>query len=135
MSPNPLILIVDDDVDTREMYAWCFEGRGFRVALAATVDQAIAHAAVETPDALVTDYALPGGDGFGLAETLRRAESGARATMILVSGRDFTGEPRDRALRLFDRVLLKPVLPDQLLDELLPMLGRRAADTAATPGL
>jgi len=135
VSPNPLILIVDDDVDTREMYAWCFEGRGFRVALAASVDQAIAQAAVETPDALVTDYTLPGGDGFGLAETLRRAESGARATMILVSGRDFTGEPRDRALRLFDRILLKPVLPDQLLDELLPMLGRRAADTAATPGL
>jgi CheY-like chemotaxis protein len=135
VSPNPLILIVDDDVDTREMYAWCFEGRGFRVALAASVDQAIAQAAVETPDALVTDYTLPGGDGFGLAETLRRAESGARATMFLVSGRDFTGEPRDRALRLFDRILLKPVLPDQLLDELLPMLGRRAADTAATPGL
>jgi len=135
VSPNPLILIVDDDVDTREMYAWCFEGRGFRVALAASVDQAIAQAAVETPDALVTDYTLPGGDGFGLAETLRRAESGARATMILVSGRDFTGEPRDRALRLFDRILLKPVLPDQLLDELLPMLDRRAADSAATQGL
>ncbi|HMC77090.1 MAG TPA: response regulator [Vicinamibacterales bacterium] len=135
MSANPLILIVDDDVDTREMYAWCFEGHGFRVALAASVDQAIAQAAVETPDALVTDYTLPGGDGFGLAETLRRAESGARATMILVSGRDFTGEPRDRALRLFDRILLKPVLPDQLLDELLPMLDRRAADSAATQGL
>jgi len=135
VSANPLILIVDDDVDTREMYAWCFEGHGFRVALAASVDQAIAQAAVETPDALVTDYTLPGGDGFGLAETLRRAESGARATMILVSGRDFTGEPRDRALRLFDRILLKPVLPDQLLDELLPMLDRRAADSAATQGL
>jgi DNA-binding response OmpR family regulator len=130
-----LILIVDDDVDTREMYAWCFEGRGFRVALAASVDQAIAQAAVETPDALITDYTLPGGDGFALAETLRRAESGPRATMILVSGRDFTGEPRDRALRLFDRILLKPVLPDRLLDELLPMLDRRAADTATSAGL
>jgi CheY-like chemotaxis protein len=136
VSASPLILIVDDDVDTREMYAWCFEGHGFRVALAASADQAIAQAAAETPDVVVTDYTLPGGkDGFTLAETLRDAERGARATMILVSGRDFVGEPRDRALRVFDSILLKPVLPDQLLDALLPMLGKRAGDTRPGPGL
>jgi CheY-like chemotaxis protein len=136
VSSSPLILIVDDDVDTREMYAWCFEGHGFRVALAASADQAIAQAAAEPPAAIVTDYTLPGGkDGFTLAETLRHGESGARATMILVSGREFIGEPRDRALRLFDRILLKPVLPDQLLDALRPILDKGATDTAPAPGL
>lgn len=136
MSGSPLILIVDDDVDTREMYAWCFEGHGFRVALAASADEALAQAAAETPDALVTDYTLPGGkDGFTLAQTLRGGENGTRARMILVSGRDFTGEPRERALRLFDRILLKPVLPDQLLDALLPILDNRATGSVPAPGL
>jgi two-component system OmpR family response regulator len=126
VNQRPLLLIVDDDVDTREMYAWCFEGRGFRVALAASAGEALAFAAAETPDALITDYTLPGGDGFTLAETLRAASRPPTA-MILVSGRDFVGAPLDRARVLFDRVLLKPVLPDQLLDELLPMLAKRAA--------
>jgi hypothetical protein len=27
---------------------------------------------------------------------------------------------------LFDRVLMKPVLPDHLIDEILPLLGDRA---------
>jgi CheY-like chemotaxis protein len=130
---SPLILIVDDDLDTREMYAWCLEGRGFRVTLAANADEAIAHAAVEPPDAVITDYTLPGSDGFTLAEALRHTAAAPRSAMILVSGRDFVGEPRARALDLFDRVLLKPVLPDQLLDELLPMLARRAAEPATPP--
>lgn len=126
--PNaPLVLIVDDDADTREMYGWCLEGRGFRVALAHTTEAALAQAAAETPDVLVTDYTLPGGDGFTLADTLRQAPATSHVAMILVSGRDFMDEARTRASRLFDRVLLKPVLPDDLIGEILPLIAERTA--------
>jgi len=128
----PLVLIVDDDVDTREMYGWCLEMRGFRVALASSATAALAQAASEIPDVLITDYTLPGGDGFTLAHTLRQAPGTMHVAMMLVSGRDFVDEARTRALELFDRVLVKPVLPDDLAGELLQLMARRA-EAPATP--
>jgi CheY-like chemotaxis protein len=119
-------LIVDDDADTREMYGWCLESRGFRVTLAATTGAALERTAREIPDILITDFTLPGGDGFTLADTLRRAPATSHMTMVLVSGRDFAEDARARASELFDCVLLKPVLPDDLVSELLPLMARRA---------
>ena len=136
MEKTRSVLIVDDDADTREMYGWCLENRGFRVTLAATTGAALEQMAGAIPDILITDYILPGGDGFSLADTLRRAPATSRMTMVLVSGRDFVGDARARASELFDRVLVKPVLPDDLVSELLPLMARRAMsvpETGANP--
>lgn len=114
----PLVLVVDDDVDTREMYGWCLEGYGFRVQLAGSVAAALAHAAVETPAAIITDFTLPGGDGFSLADALRGSADTAHVRLVLVSGRTFDADAQERARTLFDRVLLKPVLPDDLAGHL-----------------
>jgi CheY-like chemotaxis protein len=123
VAKTPSVLIVDDDTDTREMYGWCLEGFGFRVALASSSDAALAQVAREIPDAVITDYTLPGGDGFTFADALRRAPATSQVVLILVSGRDFEGEAQDRAAKLFDRVLVKPVLPDDLARHLLPLLA------------
>ena len=110
------------------MYGWCLESRGFRVTLASTIDGALAQMATAIPDILITDYTLPGGDGFTLADTLRRAPATRQVTMVLVSGRDFIGDASARASELFDCVLLKPVLPDDLVSQLLPLMARRAVN-------
>jgi CheY-like chemotaxis protein len=125
VSNAPSVLIVDDDLDTREMYGWCLESRGFRVTLASTIDAALAQMAAGIPDILITDYTLPGGDGFALADRLRRAPATSHVTMVLVSGRDFIGDAGTRAAELFDCVLVKPVLPDDLVSRLLPLMARR----------
>jgi CheY-like chemotaxis protein len=96
------------------MYGWCLEARGFRVALAGSFRAALEQAASERPDLVVTDYMLPGGDGFRLADTLRQSPETANVAMILVSGRSFHDDSLARASQLFNRVLLKPVLPDDL---------------------
>lgn len=96
------------------MYGWCLEARGFRVALAGSFAAALQQAASEPPDLVVTDFMLPGGDGFRLADALRGTPETADVAMILVSGRSFQEDALARAARLFNRVLLKPVLPDDL---------------------
>lgn len=126
MSPAPLILVVDDDVDTREMYGWCLEARGFRVSLAGSFQTALEKAAAETPDLVVTDFMLPGGDGFSLADALRQIPGMTHVMMILVSGRSFQEDAHDRAARLFNRVLLKPVLPDDLAVEIMSLAATRS---------
>ena len=126
MPTAPLVLVVDDDADTREMYGWCLEGYGFRVQLADSVAAALAHMAAEMPDLVITDYTLPGGDGFGLAERLRSSPATAHVAMVLVSGRTFQGEEHARASQLFDRVLVKPVLPDDLAAEVASLARGRS---------
>ncbi len=114
----PLVLVVDDDVDTREMYGWCLEGHGFRVQLVGSVAAALAHTAVEIPAVVITDFTLPGGDGFTLADAMRGSVDTAHVRLVLVSGRTFLADDQERARTLFDRVLLKPVLPDDLAGHL-----------------
>ena len=126
MSPRPSVVLVDDDVDTREMYQWSLEARGFVVSGAGTVAQAIAAAEHRRPDVIVTDFTLPGEDGFALASHLRASDGLADTPLVLVSGRAFVSGSGERALELFDRVLLKPVLPDDLIGEIVPLLLDRS---------
>ena len=126
-STRPVVLMVDDDVDTREMYQWCLEARGFDVLSAASVSHGFRLAEERRPDAIVTDFTLPGEDGFVLATRLRATAALADTPAVLVSGRAFVGNSGETAMRLFDRVLLKPVLPDQLIESLVPLLLDRTA--------
>jgi DNA-binding response OmpR family regulator len=127
MRNRPLVLIVDDDVDTREMYAWSLEARGFDVVSAATAAKGGELADRARPEVVVTDFMLPGADGFALASRIRATDAVADTPLILVSGRAFVGTSGERAMELFDRVLLKPVLPDQLIENIVPLLLDRAA--------
>jgi two-component system, OmpR family, response regulator len=119
--------MVDDDIDTREMYAWCLEARGFDVDSAAAAPEAVDLALTRRPDVIVTDFTLPGQDGLALAERVRAAAGIAATPIVLVSGRAFVGDSGVRASELFDRILLKPVLPDQLIENIAAVMLERSA--------
>jgi CheY-like chemotaxis protein len=123
------VLLVDDDLDTREMYEWSLELRGFDVHCASHAEQAVALAVEHPPDVVVTDFTLPGEDGFTLATRLRESPALADTPLVLVSGRSFDDASGRRAIALFDRILLKPVLPDDLLGEIVPLMLDRASAT------
>jgi CheY-like chemotaxis protein len=123
----PLILLVDDDRDTRDMYAMALETCGYRVAHADSAAAGITLASAERPDVVVSDFTLPGEDGFVFAAHVRETAELADTPMILLSGHVFSGADEDRAVRLFDRVLLKPVLPDNLVGEIIPLVEDRTA--------
>ena len=127
MSTKPCLLLVDDDEDTREMYAWSLGARGFEVLGAGTAAQALSLADAHQPQVIVTDFTLPGEDGFALATRVRASSALADTPLVLVSGRAFVAGSGERAMQIFDRVLLKPVLPDHLLAEIVPLLLDRTA--------
>lgn len=64
-----LVLVVEDDLDTREAYERIFSARGFDVDSAITGPQALNKALLRSPDVIVLDIALPEMDGW---ETLRQ---------------------------------------------------------------
>lgn len=111
---SPLVLLVEDDQDTREMYAMCLVASGFRVVQALSGQDALAKAAKETPDVLVTDVSLPGMDGFALARMLRSRPGLDTVPIVAVTGHSITEETSAKDAGI-SAVLLKPCLPDDLV--------------------
>ena len=107
----PLVLLVEDDRDTREMYSEYLSHSGLRVTEAPSGGRALERAREQTPDVVVTDIAMPGMDGIELSRRLR-AEGSTREVPIIA----VTGNAGARAREAgCDVVLEKPCTPDCLL--------------------
>lgn len=107
------VLLVEDHVDTRQMYAE-FLGIEFEVLAAADGVQALSMMRAHAPDLIVTDLSLPGMDGFELIARVRNDPSLRSIPIICLSGYGGTEhEERARAAGC-DRILQKPCMPDEL---------------------
>ncbi|HEU5323251.1 MAG TPA: response regulator, partial [Methylomirabilota bacterium] len=65
------VLVVDDDDDARQLVRTVLEYCGALVSTAATARQALHILERVTPDALLSDIAMPGEDGYWLIRELR----------------------------------------------------------------
>ncbi len=123
--PRPLVLVVEDFDECREMYAEALRVGGYRVIEAVNGLSALVQALACDPDLIVMDIGLPMLDGCETIERLRR-EAPTRGTPILV----LSGHTRDvrRALEAGgDTFISKPCLPRTLLLSVRRLLSRRHA--------
>ena len=122
VKPAPLVLIVDDNLDAREMYAMYLEHEGFRSTEAADGHAAIDQAKRDKPDLIQMDATMPRLDGWEAARLLKADEETKRIPLIMLTAHAFA-EHRDRATAVgADGFLAKPVLPDDLAREIRRML-------------
>ena len=111
----PLILVVDDYQDAREMYATCLHASGFGVVEAETGDEAVAKAIELLPDAIVMDLSLPGMDGWTATRTLKQNTRTRAIPVIAVTGNARTDAPAAAREAGCDAFLIKPCLPEQMV--------------------
>lgn len=123
-SKLPIVLVVDDDRDTRELYRACFDTSGYRTAEAGSGSQALASAAELMPDVLLTDYLMPDVDGVTLAHRLRADAKTARIKVVMVTGFSTPDLQRQAAAAGIHRVLVKPCLPQAVMREVARVLAR-----------
>jgi DNA-binding response OmpR family regulator len=108
----PIVLIVEDDRDTRELYEAVFKLEGFWVTDAADAESAFEQATDLQPDVVITDVGIPGRcDGVALATRIHALAKTANIPVIAVSG----GNLAEIAGAGFTEVLQKPVNPDVLI--------------------
>jgi len=113
----PVVLIVEDDPETRHFYQEIFEQDGFRIEQAHNGLQALEKAIQACPDLIVTDIALPGIDGIELCRRLRADERTRSVPVLAITGYGDRRYP-DRAIDAgADHVLIKPCGPDVLVSE------------------
>ena len=76
------ILVVDDNLDSREMLSFILIGEGFSVLAAEDGLQALELVKDAQPDLIITDINMPNLDGIELTKQLRRKKRGFRASML-----------------------------------------------------
>lgn len=121
-SAAPLVLLVDDYADAREMYGFDLGRRGYRVEEAADGHEALGKALTLLPDVILMDLSLPGIDGWELARVLKGDARTAAIPIIALTAHALNGE-RARALAAgCDAFVTKPCLPQTLATELSRVL-------------
>lgn len=113
---TPLALIVDDEQRIRDTLADVFEDEGWQTVVAKNGQEAIVQYKRERPDLVLLDVWMPGIDGIGTLQSLKRLDQDV--PVVIMSGHG-TIETAVRATKLgaFD-YLEKPLS----LDKILPLL-------------
>ena len=128
----PRVLVVDDDSNARALCSINLLLEGLEVLEAEDGRRGLARARLESPDLVVTDVAMPGLNGFELAEALRQDENTAQIPLIFLSGEiDADNEARAHALGALAYVT-KPFDPTAFAKLVAGALTRRGTRTAPT---
>ena len=107
------ILLVENDPDTREALETFFEAKGDYLVSAANQSKALAAAAAEKFDVIISDIGLPDGNGWELMQQLL----GAADTDLIGVAMSGFGQPSDKQRSLaagYAMHLHKPFTPDKL---------------------
>ena len=120
---GPLILVVDDYQDAREMYAEYLQFSGFRVAEARNGNEAVAQARSLTPDLILMDLSLPGMDGWEATRVLKADEATKHIPIVALTGHALAGASEGARKAGCDSFVTKPCLPDDLVVEVRRMLN------------
>jgi CheY-like chemotaxis protein len=95
----PLILVVDDMVETRRLMRRVLERGRFRVIEAGTGEEALRSIETSRPELVVLDLRLPGMSGFDVARAVRAsADPGVAATVLLACSASVQAEVRREAI-------------------------------------
>jgi len=131
---NPLVLIVEDDLRTRMMYREYLQHDGFRTIDAHNGHQALEKARDLRPQAVLTDLAVPGMDGFEFCRALREHPTTRSIPILAVTGHSEYLEHPDRFTQAgITHVLIKPCAPDVIAGELRRLLRPSTSLGAGDP--
>jgi DNA-binding response OmpR family regulator len=120
----PVVLVVEDNVDTRGMYASFFGAEGFRVVEAGDGVQALQRLAGERPDVMLLDLGLPRMSGVQVLRAIREQEALKTLPVVVVSGQlDLLNAADEIAA---DFVCPKPCEPQDLLRVVRAVLEHRS---------
>jgi len=103
----PKILIVEDELALRDVYATRLQAEGYQVVLASNGEEALATAVAERPDIILLDIMMPKISGFDVLDIIRTTPEIANTRVIMLTALSEETD-RERGEKLgVDRYLVK----------------------------
>ena len=118
------ILVAEDDRDIASLIAHYIQKAGWHAHLAASGDDALAHARKQPVDVAILDVMLPGMSGLEVCRLLRADRATATLPIIMVTAR---AEETDRIMGLeigADDYISKPFSPNELMARIRALVRR-----------
>ncbi len=112
------VLVVDDDLDNRELIAFILEQKQVRVTMAPSAAIAFDIITQAQIDLLISDIGMPGEDGYSLIRRVRALPSPEKCRIPAIALTAFAKEEdqQEATATGFQRHLSKPVNPDKLIE-------------------
>jgi signal transduction histidine kinase/ActR/RegA family two-component response regulator len=109
------ILLIEDNVDSRQMIAVLLRIQGHEVMEAGTGGEGVRQALSTRPDIAIVDIGLPDMDGYDVARAIRAADPRSRIRLVALTGYGMAGDI-ERAMQAgFAEHITKPVNMESLL--------------------
>lgn len=122
----PVVLVVDDTEDTRELYVEYLTDQGYTLVHAENGKIALEVAAAHKPDVIVMDLSMPVMDGWEATRRIKADPALAHTLVIAVSGHATEGGTSRAREAGADAICPKPCLPGDVLKVIRELLARRA---------
>lgn len=123
--PNPLILVIEDDTDTRELLESILAAGQFRVALAGDGHAGVAIARRMRPDVILCDVEMPSLDGYGVLADLRADPAFFEVPFVFLTAHSQAGDLRHGMNSGADDYLTKPFSSEDLIATIRARLARQ----------
>jgi hypothetical protein len=126
------VLVVEDNLDTREFIAVALQQSGAAVTAVDSVREAMAVIATSRPHVLVSDIAMPEEDGYDLISHVQQweAEQGEKIPAIALTAHAKQEEKQKALAAGFQLHLPKPVEPAELVAGVARLVGRTSVNPA-----
>ncbi|HEY7855342.1 MAG TPA: ATP-binding protein [Terriglobales bacterium] len=132
------VLAVDDDPDARRLVTKVLADAGAEVTVAGNINDALEvlnkFASTDDPMVLVSDIAMPGGDGFDLIIKVRSQGFDSRQfPAVALTAFAGKGWARSALLGGFQVYVSKPIDPDELIATVASLVGRTGPQASTRP--
>ncbi|MEV7013366.1 response regulator transcription factor [Streptosporangium sp. NPDC051022] len=130
---SPVVLVVDDEPNIRELLRDALRLSGFLVRTAATGKQALECVAEDRPDIILLDVMLPDLDGFTVARSLRPAGGGP--PVVFLTARDTVADRIAGLTAGGDDYITKPFSLEEVVLRIRAILRRVGTREKTADGL
>ena len=125
------VLVVDDHDDTRQMSLIVLRSQGFDAAAMPGTEDGFRHACEHQPDVIVTDLAMPDGDGWDFIQRLSSDERTRHIPVVMLTACATETVKQRASMEGCAAFFFKPCAPDVLAAELQRLIKTRAFPASA----
>ncbi len=133
MSGKKKILIVEDEVNLRELVKARLEENNYEVITAADGFNAITQSRKVKPDLIILDLMIPHIDGYAVCRLLKSTPELSSIPVIMFTARTSIDDMRRGMEMGADAYLMKPFKPEEMLAKIRELLERNESPPEAAP--